>query len=406
MKKYCITTYGCQANISDSERMEAALARAGYFLSENEKDADLIIINACSVRQSAVDRVYGRICEIKKKSDAEIIVTGCLLKRDREKISEIARFLDTKSLFRLFVPDNPKNYFSIRPKYRNSFSAYVPVMTGCNNFCSYCAVPYTRGREKSRTFKEILKETKDLISAGYKELWLLGQNVNSYREGRNNFSFLLRTISDIDGNFWIRFTSSHPKDLGADIIETMANSKKITDYLNLPVQSGDSQILKKMNRPYNISDYKRCVGRIRKKIPEIFLSTDVIVGFPGETEKQFHNTVNLFREIEFDMAYISRYSPRPGTPASYFTDNVDPSKKREREKVLNNILQKIIFKKNKALVGKKMDVLVERKRKEYLLGKTRQYKTVKFKGDPALIGSFLRIKITKALPWGLEGEIN
>jgi tRNA-2-methylthio-N6-dimethylallyladenosine synthase len=391
LMKYWLITYGCQANFSDSERIERFLSEK-HQPALSRKKADLIVINCCSVRQSAVNRVYGQIAEIEKESSAQIIVTGCLLEKDRKKISE-------------FIPINAllkkKNYFSIKPKSASSFSALIPIMSGCDNFCTYCAVPYTRGREKSREIKEILAEVKDFASRNYKEIWLLGQNVNSYKP---SFSHLLEKASQTPGDFWLRFTSSHPKDLTKDVIKAIKNSEKVTPYINLPVQSGDNTILKKMNRPYKVSDFKKCVALLRKEIPDIFLSTDVIVGFPGETEKHFQNTVKLFNEIDFNMAYISCYSPRPGTKASLLEDNVSIEEKKKRKEILNDILKRNNTKRNKKFFKKELRVLVNKANKGYLWGKTKNYQTVKFKGDPSLIGNFINVEITETLPWGLKGK--
>jgi tRNA-2-methylthio-N6-dimethylallyladenosine synthase len=391
MKKYYIITYGCQSNFSDSERLASILDKK-YSRASNKKDADLIIINCCSIRQSAVDRVYGQI----KETSAKVIVTGCVLEHDRKKISSLAQFLTLSQFL-----EKDQDFFETKPLRESSFSALIPIMNGCDNFCTYCAVPYTRGREKSRTIKEIVNETTKAIKQGYKEIWLLGQNVNSYQPC---FSSLLKSVADIPGDFWLRFTSSHPKDFDQKTIQTMKESAKVCQYLNLPVQSGDDQILKKMNRPYTVSQYKECVYQLKKAIPEVFLSTDVIVGFPGETEKQFQNTIKLFKELRFNMAYISRYSVRPGTQASLLKDNVSLSQKKKREEKLNNVLKKISLEENKKLVKKKVQVLIDKKRKEFVWGKTKNYHTVKLEGDSDLIGKFIDVEITEALPWGLKGK--
>jgi tRNA-2-methylthio-N6-dimethylallyladenosine synthase len=351
----------------------------------------------------------------------------------------------------------------VKPKYQNNFSAFVPIMTGCNNFCSYCVVPYVRGPEISRPANEILCEIKNLTEKGVKEIWLLGQNVNSYEVPREtdakqdakqtrkiNFAKLLKMVNDIRGNFWIRFTSPHPKNFSDELIETMAKCQKVTPYLNLPVQSGDNEILKKMNRPYTIEQYKDLVKKIRDKFAsihegserEIAISTDVIVGFPGETEKQFQNTVKLFKEIKFDMAYIAKYSPRPGTAAAKLKDNVSPKEKERRWKILTEILKKTALEKNKKYIGRTVEVLIEAEQRRtrtssvrgrrglstlkyaenqrrsafssasisFYIGKTRTYKTVKIQLDPKpytlnpnLIGQFVKVKIIDALPWGLKG---
>ncbi len=278
-------------------------------------------------------------------------------------------------------------------------------MTGCNNFCTFCVVPYTRGREISRPAQEIIYEVKNLVKKGCKEIWLLGQNVNSYKFKEINFSKLLKMADEIPGNFWIRFTSSHPKDFSEELINIIYSSKKVTEYLNLPVQSGDNEILKKMNRPYTIEKYKEIIRKIREKIPAIVLSTDVIVGFPEESEKQFQNTVNLFKEIKFDMAYIAQYSSRPGTKATNLKDNVPHVEKERRWKILSEILKETALEKNKQYIGNIVEVLVDEQKNGFLIGKTRGFKTVKFKGLNFLVGNFVKIKIINALPWGLKGEI-
>ena len=438
-------------NYSDSERIASVLEEIGCKKSPNPEMADLILINMCSVRQSAVDRIFGKIENLSKLknqgSKAKIILTGCILKSDikkfKNKVDLILNIKDLPKLPKILnskrAEKNKRNYLEIKPRYQNPFSAFVPIMTGCNNFCSYCAVPYTKGKEISRPAKEIIDEIKDLvekgtnpirneISNGAREIWLLGQNVNSYKDGQITFSKLLRKVNSIKGNFWIRFTSPHPKpstraELGAgpvphrnkvsgagdfswdELIDTMATCKKVTPYLNLPVQSGDDEILKKMNRPYTILHYKNLVKKIRKKIPDIALSTDIIVGFPGETKKQFENTVKLFKEIKYDMAYISKYSPRIGTIASKLKDNVSLEEKEKRRKILTEVLKKTALEKNKRYVGKKVDVLIDNKKNRFYFGKTRSYKTVKINSGKNLIGLFSKVKIINALPWGLEGKL-
>ncbi len=408
MKRYYIITYGCQSNISDSERIMTALSEKGYKKTSNKDEADLIIINSCSVRQSAVDRIYGQIRNIKKNTKKSIIVTGCLLKKDKKEISKIANFKNIEELLSL----KKENYLEFKPSYQSSFSALIPIMSGCDNFCTYCVVPYVRGKEKSRPIKNIINEVQGLILKNYKEIWLLGQNVNSYKDKDKSFVYLLSLVNKIPGDFWIRFTSSHPKNFIKDevvswekLVKLIKESPKITEYIHLPVQSGDDDILKKMNRPYNIKSYKDCINLIKKEIPDIGLSTDIIVGFPNESKKQFENTVSLFKECQFDMAYISKYSPRTETIAQSFYDNVSNQEKIKRKKILNDILEKNVLVKNKKLINKTLNVLVEKQKNDYLLGKTRNYKTVKFKGDKNLIGTFTKIKINKVTPWGLQGII-
>ncbi|PJB09058.1 tRNA (N6-isopentenyl adenosine(37)-C2)-methylthiotransferase MiaB, partial [bacterium (Candidatus Gribaldobacteria) CG_4_9_14_3_um_filter_33_9] len=301
-----------------------------------------------------------------------------------------------------------KNYLVIKPKRSNNFSAFVPISNGCNNFCSYCVVPYVRGPLVCRDYKEILREIKDAIEKGSKEIWLLGQNVNRYRSKSKtiNFAKLLKMINDIPGNFWLRFTSPHPSDFSNELIETMAKCEKVTPYLNLPVQSGDNKVLKRMSRPYTVEQYKNLVKKIREKIPGICLSTDVIVGFPGETKKQFENTVKLFKQIKFDMAYIAKYSPRNGTMAAKMKDNVSHQEKEKRYNLLTESLKRTALEKNKKYIGKIIKVLATEKKNDFLIGKSFHYKTVKFKGLKNLIGRFVKVKIIEADFFDLKGKLS
>jgi len=408
-------------NKSDSERIAAVLENKGYKPTQKINGADLVVINMCSVRQSAVDRVYGLLSKFDKlktqNPKLKTILTGCILKKDKNKLAKNFDFVfELKNLSKwpeilnaeVSFSHDPekmkhKDYFEIEPKYSNKLSALVLIMRGCNNFCAYCVVPYTRGKEISRPAEEIICEIKKLIKQGCKEIWLLGQNVNSYSD--ISFLQLLRKVNNIPGKFWIRFTSSHPKDFSDELIKTMKNCKKVTPYLNLPVQTGDDEILKKMNRPYSIAQYKNIIKKVRKEIPNICLSTDVIVGFPGETKKQFENTAKLFREIKYDMAYINKYSLRAGTAAAKLKDNVPAKEKKRREKTLNEILKQTALANNKKYTGKTIEVLPTNYKDKFLFGKSFHYKTVKFKGQKNLIGKFAKIKITDALTWGLKGEL-
>jgi len=322
-------------NKSDSERITTVLEKKGYLPASNENEADLIVVNMCSVRQSAVDRVFGLIPKFQKlktkNEKLKTILTGCVLKKDRIKFAkgfdEILKF---------------KDLLEHQPKYQSKPIAFIPISNGCNNACTYCVVPFTRGPLICRDHKKILKEVKNAIKKGLKELWLLGQNVNDYTSPTDssiNFPKLLKLVNDIPGNFWIRFISPNPKNFSDELIDVIAESEKVAKYLNLPVQSGDNKILKAMNRPYTVEKYKNLVRKIRKKIPDINLSTDVIVGFPGETKKQFENTVKLFKEIKFNIAYIAKYSPRPGTVAFKMQDNIPLEEKKRREKILRDILK-------------------------------------------------------------------
>jgi len=426
-------------NRSDSERLAAVLDGLGYKPTGSEQSADLVAVVACSVRQSAIDRIYGRVKiwnKIKKTRELTTVLTGCVLKSDQKKLQKAFDFiLDIKELNKLPAllkgqKQLSGEYLSIVPKYESPFQAYVPVSTGCNNYCSYCVVPYVRGPEKHRPAEEIINEVKCLVKKGYQEITLLGQNVNSYqsRMGTNdsristnireiggeisvnsrniNFAKLLRMVNDLPGNFWLRFITSHPKDLSNELIKVMANSKKCCEYLHLPVQSGDDQILQAMNRRYTVVHYKNLIKKIRRVIPGIAISTDIIVGFPGETTKQFNNTAKLMKEINFDMAYLAEYSSRPGTVAEKLKDNIPLKEKRQRRNLLNEILKKSALKNNKKYLNKIVEVLIDGQDENYYYGKTRTFKTVKIKKSPEYqVGDIIKTKINKIRDFCLEGVV-
>lgn len=418
--KYHITTYGCQMNIADSERIAGVFEQIGYKKSQNLNEADLVIVNMCSVRQSAVDRICGisqKLIQSKsKKKGQKTILTGCMLKQDIHKFEAKFDFVfnikDLKNWPKYLKGKElgKKDFCKIlvKPKRQNDFLAYIPISNGCNNFCSYCVVPYVRGKEECINHQQIINEAKESIAGGAKEIWLLGQNVNSYKSPKNkiiNFPQLLKMVNDIPGNFWIRFTSPHPKDLSDKLIEAMKACKKVTPYLNLPIQSGNNQILKKMNRPYTTNHYKKIITKVRHAIPEIFLSTDIIVGFPGETKKQFEETRKFFEEIGFDMAYILKYSPRPGTASEKMKDSVEKKEKENRYRILTESLKKSALKNNQKMIGKNLETLVLKETKNMLEGKTNDYRNIVFEGSKRLIGKFVLVKIINATPWGLKGKI-
>jgi tRNA-2-methylthio-N6-dimethylallyladenosine synthase len=417
--KYHIVTFGCQMNRSDSERIASVLETIKYEEAFDLKEADLVIINMCSVRQSAVDRVYGltpQFTALKKKNGAfKTVLTGCILKPERAKLSEVFDFiLDKKDLDKWpqllkgkEVESKKYDYLKIVPKYTNKIQALVPISNGCDNFCTYCAVPFTRGRLFSRDYKDILKEIKDLVSKGYKEIWLLGENVNSYSSKGVNFSKLIKEIDKIEGKFWLRFTSPHPKDFSDELIKTLAQSNKFVPYINLPAQSGDNIVLKEMNRPYTREKYLALIKKIKKAFKNnISISTDIIVGFPNETEVQFKNSERLMKEVQFDMAFISEYSPRPQSFSSEkMENNVLKKNKKRRALALNNILKETAFKNNKKLLNKEVEVLVLEKNGEYYAGRTDQNKAIRFKSSEDLSGTFVNVKIMKATAWNFEGNL-
>ncbi|MBU1146461.1 tRNA (N6-isopentenyl adenosine(37)-C2)-methylthiotransferase MiaB [Patescibacteria group bacterium] len=424
MKKYFVMAFGCQMNKSDSERVAAVLEKIGYKPAKNEKQADLVVLVACSVRQAAVDRLYGRARELSKikkiNPDFKTILTGCVLPQDKKKlIGKFDLVLDLKQLvdlekFKNYCQSWQEHYFKIEPRYSTKFSVFVPIMTGCNNFCSYCAVPYVRGREVSRDVADILAEAKNLSEKGCLEITLLGQNVNAYRPAdlknfskknpyKHPFAALLWEVNKINGVERMHFTAPHPRDMTDDVIDALT-LPKVVNYLHLPLQAGDDKVLKRMNRSYTAADYLKLVAKINKKNPGIALGTDIIVGFPGETKRAFQNTVELYKKAEFDIAYLAIYSPREGTAAAKFRDDVPRHEKKRRRDVLQNLMEKIVLEKNQKYVGKVVSVLVDDYKKGKCVGNSREMKRVRFPGKKNMIGKIFNVKIDKAFEWILEGE--
>ncbi len=427
-------------NKSDSERVAAVLEKIGYKPALSEKQADLAVLVACSVRQAAVDRLYGRARELAKLKTRNLklktVLTGCVLPEDRKKfqgkfdfILDLDEWNDFSNKFQ--VPSSKfKNfdYFHISPRYTEKFRAYVPIMTGCNNFCSYCAVPYVRGREVSRDVAEVIAEVKKLAKSGCIEITLLGQNVNAYKPKdsplrkdcpyKHPFAALLWEANRILGIKRIHFTAPHPRDMTDDVIDALTLPKMV-NYLHLPLQAGDDKVLKKMNRSYTAADYLKLVAKINKKKPGIALGTDIIVGFPGETKKAFQNTVELYKKANFDIAYLAMYSPRQGTVAAKFKDDVPRPEKKRRRDVLQNLMEKIVLEKNQKYVGKIVSVLVDEYKNEKCIGNSLEMKRVRFlakkkppqspfkKGgsEGGFIGKIFNVKIKKAFEWILEGDI-
>lgn len=341
MKSFYIQVFGCQQNAHDAVRIHHILSSLG-FRETDEKSANIIVAIACAVRQTAVDRVFGKI---KVWGNKKIIVTGCVLKEDRNKLSragvsfwDIDKPEDLGEILGISDSKQIKDLLEGGGKY----SASVPIMYGCNNFCSYCATPYTRGQERSRDLSRIVEEVKILIAKGEKEILLLGQNVNSYHDSATGkgFADLLETLNSLEGDFIISFTSNHPKDMSDDIIKNVATLAKIKKEIHLPIQSGSNRILKAMNRPYTREQYLKIIQKIRNANAEIVITTDVIVGFPGETEEDFQQTVDIFKDVKYQMAYINKYSPRIGTAAYKLGDPIPWSEKKRRWKILDQILKR------------------------------------------------------------------
>lgn len=427
MKTYSIITFGCAMNRSDSERLASALEALGYSPAKKNKVPSLLVFNSCSVRQAAVDRIYGQMGKFasfrKKNPDFRTAVTGCILAKDRIKFLRGFDFifnirdLDKLSIIlkkRSAIPaiyGRLANYFKIKPKHQNKFSFLVPISFGCSRFCTYCAVPYTRGLEIDRSAKDIINEVGELISKEVKEITLLGQTVSSWRDpAKKDYVFvdLLKDLEKIPGKFWIRFHSPYILDFDDRMIDFLSKTKKVNNYLNLPLQSGNTRILKKMNRKYSVSQYLRVLSKLKDKIPGFNFSTDIIVGFCGETEKQFQDSFKVFRMISPGMAYIAKYSVRPGTVAAkIFKDSVPLKIKKQRWKKLTMLLKKTARQGLKKEVGRVLEVLVDAwsAKKKECLGKTRNYRTVRFKNKKGLVGQFVRVKILKAREFELEGEL-
>jgi len=428
-KKYNIITLGCQMNISDSERLAAYLKKSGFRNEPDFKKADVVVFNTCGIRQTAEDRVYGLVNQVNKfNPQAKIVIAGCLSKRQDVKKRLIGRadiFLPINELIKL--PDllngkeykaslsldevrlkDGEKYLAIQPDHNSKFSACVPIGNGCNNFCSYCVVPYARGREVYRSAADIIKEVKGLVAKGYKEIILLAQNVNSYHDEKYDFPKLLKQLIKIPGKFWLRFSSSHPKDISDELIKVIGSSNKVCSHLHVAVQSGDDLILERMNRKYTVKYFENLVKKVRAAKPGIAVTTDVIVGFPGETKEQFLNTVKLFKKLKFTMAYISRYSPRPGTVSAKMKDNVSAQEKKRRDEVSTLVLRSTALEDSQKYLGKKVEVLVDgvnKKGKYY--GKTSTYKTVLINSpkNNKLIGNFVTVKINDISDFRLEGEL-
>jgi len=423
--KYFIETWGCQMNEEDSEKLSGMLKSLGYIRTNKKEEASIIIFNTCCVRENAELKVYGNLGALKnlkqKNPDIIIAVCGCMMQQEGIANNIIKKYPFVDIIFGTHNSYKFPEYLNITNKEEgiiegipidreSNIKAFVTIMYGCNNFCTYCIVPYVRGRERSRKPENIEAEIKDLVSNGYKEITLLGQNVNSYGKGLTediNFAKLLKRINNIDGLERIRFMTSHPKDLSEELIETIAQCNKVCEHIHLPVQSGSSNILKKMNRQYDRKQYLDLVKKIKKSIPNISLTTDIIVGFPGETEKDFEETLSLVKEVEFDSAFTFIYSKRKGTPAYDMDNQVDDEIKHERFNRLIEVVNEISYKNNKSYYGKVVEVLVEGRSKNdinKLTGRTRTGKLVNFTGSFDSIGKLVNVKITEPLSFSLNGE--
>ena len=437
-KSFYISTYGCQMNENDSEKLSGMLTQMGFCENNDMKESDLVIFNTCCVRESAEEKVFGHLGLLKgikkQKPDMKIAVCGCMMQQEKrvEEIKKKYQHVDlvfgTHNIHEL--PEFIKKIFNhekriiavkefsdsitekIPMKRKDKIKAWVKVMHGCNNYCSYCIVPYVRGREKSRDINEVVSEVKSLAEKGYKEITLLGQNVNSY--GRDldknlKFSDLLSKVNTISGIERIRFMTSHPKDLSDDLIYAVKNLNKACEHIHLPLQSGSTNVLKSMNRHYTKQEFTDLAKKIQDTIPDVSLTTDIIVGFPGETDEDFEDTLDVLNKVRFDFAYMFIYSKRPGTPASSFIDQIPEDIKKERFNRLLNLQNKISKEKNDRFCGLELEVLVEgasKNNENVFAGRTRTNKIVNFYSDKNnLSGKLVGVKIEIAKTWSLFGHL-
>jgi len=427
MPRYFIWTIGCQMNKAESQHIAGYLDSAGYQAAASFSNADLVVLNTCMVRQSAENKVLGTLSLLKglknEHPDLQILVTGCFVNSHTQELKR--RFPHIDLLFRpgdypeliawgqrqgMHIVETgllryPGNDVGRAP----SPGALIPIIQGCDNFCSYCIVPYRRGREVSRPREEVACEAKKLAARGVKEVTLVGQNVDSYGHdlpGHPDLADLLSELSNIDELARIRFLTNHPKDISLKLIEAMASLDKVCEHLELPVQSGDGVILKAMRRGYTVERYKELVNIIRCKVPQISLSTDIIVGFPGETEEQFEHSLSLVRQMRFDVVHVAAYSPRPGTIAwREYPDDVPAEVKKERLDKIEELQTTIASEINSQLRGREVDILVEGRKGGKWFGRTRSNKLVFFEDAGDWLGQLARVQIEKTSPWSLRGQI-
>ena len=429
-KKLYIETLGCQMNKSDSERIKGIMSHFGY-IETGEDDADFLIVNTCSIRKLSEDKAYSKLgnwgARKKRGEDIKIGICGCVAQQEKENLLKKFPYIDlifgTHNIYELpnllkeevricaitNKPVEEKEYNIIRTK---GINAWLPIMEGCNNFCTYCVVPYTRGRERSRTIENIIKEAKEILSKGYKEITLLGQNVDSWGKDLKNgldFADVLYELDKLEGDFRIRFTTSYPTDITDKVINAVKNGKKICECFHIPMQSGNDRILKMMNRRYNVEEYTKIVRHIQNEIDNVTVTSDFIAGFPSETEEEFQDTIKMIKELSLDYSNTAAYSPRPNTPAGKMVDKFIPDDiKKRRLFELNEAVKEASFNSNKKYTGKILEVLVEKEKfennKRILEGRLRNNKVVHFESDKYKVGDFVSVKLNKASTWCLFGE--
>jgi tRNA-2-methylthio-N6-dimethylallyladenosine synthase len=433
-KKVFLQTFGCQMNVYDSEKLKSVLLSSGYSITEDEREADVIVLNTCSVREKAERRALGRLWDLSRykstNSRPTLVVAGCMAQRMGEEliqriphlnlvlgpdqIFQLPRYLQNDVGKPVIEVSRSREDFSCEvfsqeelPHRKHKFTSFIAISRGCDNFCSYCVVPYVRGPERHRPISQIVKEIQLLAESGCKEITLIGQNVNSYKYDGYDFSDLLQLINDETQIEWIRFMTSHPKDLSEKLIDKIAFLPKVCEHLHLPLQSGSDRILQRMNRVYTSGDYLNLVEITKARIENLSLTTDLIVGFPGETEEDFQKTLNMVEKVEFDSAFMFRYSIREGTEASSFPDDVPEKVKLERLHTLIELQKQVSKRKNQRMVGKTLKVLVDergKRDKERWKGKTRNNKTVVIEAGKDILGKISSVKIYDADSFTLFGR--
>lgn len=431
-KTFYIHTFGCQMNENDSERIAGYLRSDGAKKADQIENCDIIIVNTCAVREKSVEKLYsllGRLSQIKKKKKIFIGVSGCVAQLQRAELLSNRPFIDFvigPDNYHLLVPnlksichdkfilterrcdwDYPSPSLFLR---ENKKSAYITIMEGCNNFCSYCIVPFARGREKFRPKNDILAEAVFLSNQGYKEIQLLGQNVNSYvdPQSETDFNALLKEMNKIKTIEWIRFLTSHPKNFKLETARVMMDSEKMCRQLHLPIQAGSNSVLKRMRRGYTREEYLTKISKIKELMPDVSLSTDVIVGFPGETEEDIQKTLDVLQEVEYNNIFSFRYSPRPYTKASHFDDNVPLAAKRERLIRVQSLQKKIQLKNNQKLIGRQMKVLctgISKKDRNKYTGRNQAFQVINFRSDTNVLNQFVTVQITGYGPYSLHGKV-
>ena len=436
-KKATIITYGCQMNVNESAKMKQMFQNMGYEMTDEIKESNVVFLNTCTIREGAAIKVYGKLGELKtlkekRNGDLIIGVTGCLAQEVREEFIKKTPFVDLvignqniakipDSLEKIqsgeiehivLVDDEDELPKRVDADFGDDSIASISITYGCNNFCTFCIVPYVRGMERSVPLREILYDVEQYVKKGYKEILFLGQNVNSYGSDRldmkENFALLLEKSAKVEGDFWVKYISPHPKDFSDDVIDVIAKNPKISRMLHLPLQSGSTKILDAMSRGYTKEEFIALAKKIKERIPDIGLSTDIIVGFPGETDEDFQDTLDVVNEVGFENAYMFSYSKRTGTPAATMEDQVDEDVKTERLQQLIRLQNSRTKKESTRYLNETVKVLVDgpsRKNKEMLSGRTSTHKIVLFKGDKELIGKFVNIKKNETKNWTLYGEI-